>query len=54
MATDVSQLSSQMTAQIESMQRLMEQNLIYQQKITEITTYLGQMAARAAKQTPQG
>jgi hypothetical protein len=39
---------------IAQMSEVMKQSIGYQNKITEVTTYLGQVAARAAKQTPQG
>jgi hypothetical protein len=51
---DTSSLISVMQASMQDMKIMMESSINYQTRITEITTYLGQVAARAAKQMPQG
>jgi hypothetical protein len=54
MPVDSAALAAQMDASITAMAALMEKSIVYQGQITEITTFLGQVASRAAKQTPQG
>jgi hypothetical protein len=51
---DTSGLDTAMTNALQNMMLVMETSIKYQSKTTEITTYLGQVASRAAKQTPQG
>lgn len=51
---DTSTLGNVMQSSLNEMKAIMEASIQYQTRITEITTYLGQVAARAAKQTPQG
>lgn len=51
---DTSGLDAAMNAQLQSLMQVMQTSIFYQTKTTEITTYLGQVASRAAKQTPQG
>jgi hypothetical protein len=54
MPVDSAALVAQMEASTAAMALLMEKSIAYQGQITEITTFLGQVASRAAKQTPQG
>lgn len=54
MSTDTQGLTAAMQASLAEMKAIMEASISYQTRITEVTTYLGQVAARAAKQTPQG
>jgi hypothetical protein len=54
MAVDTSGLQAAMDASLEKMMEIMKISIEYQTKTTEITTFQGQVATRAAKQTPQG
>lgn len=47
-------LQAAMDASIEKMTEIMKISIEYQTKTTEVTTFLGQVATRATKQTPQG
>lgn len=51
---DFSQLQGVMNSSLENLAFLMQTSIQYQSKTTEISTYLGQVASRAAKQSPQG
>lgn len=51
---DTASLQQIINESVAQMSEVMKQSITYQTKITEVTTYLGQVAARAAKQTPQG
>lgn len=51
---EAASLTEAMKTSIAEMKLTMEQSMLYQTEITKITTFLGQVAARAAKQTPQG
>jgi hypothetical protein len=53
-AIDTSALEAAMNTALENMMKVMKASIEYQSKTTEISTYLGQVASRAAKQTPQG
>jgi hypothetical protein len=54
MPVDTSGLTAAMDASLVSMMEVMKTSIAYQTQTTEITTFLGQVASRAAKQTPQG
>ena len=51
---DTTGLQQIISDSIAQMSEVMKQSIVYQTKITEVTTSLGQVAARAAKQSPQG
>jgi hypothetical protein len=36
------------------METMLKQSIVFQTEMSKVTTFLGQVAARAAKQTPQG
>lgn len=52
--TTTGPLQAAMDKSIEDLKAIMEQSIVYQTETTRITTALGQVATRAAKQTPQG
>lgn len=54
MPIDTSGLQAAMDASLEKMMQVMQTSIAYQTQTTEISTYLGQVASRAAKQAPQG
>ena len=51
---DTSKLEEAMNNALANMMKIMETSIKYQEETTKITTFQGQVATRAAKQTPQG